>query len=134
MSMVDEIAVLLQDSGSGTLATNLFKRHMPNDPDDALCIVQYEGDAPEFVQDNIDIEVEHPSLQIVSRSLNPRTAETNLDGPYRLLMRIRNQVINGTRYVSITPKMTPSIVDRDDNGRFIARCDFFVRKELSSAI
>ena len=133
MSMVDDIAAFLQAAGHGTLATDLYKRHLPNDPDDAVCVIQGEGDMPEYIQENMDIEIEHPSLQILSRSLNPRTAETVLDGPYRELMRIRNQIIEGTRYISIRPTMTPSVVDRDDNGRFIARCDFEVRKELSSA-
>lgn len=133
MSMVDEIGAFLQVTGHGTLATDLYKRHLPNDPDEAVCVIQLEGEVPEFVQESFNIEVEHPQLQVISRSMNPHTAEQMLDGPYRELMGIRNQIIGGTKYVSITPMFAPAVYDRDDNGRFIARCDFQVRKELSSA-
>jgi hypothetical protein len=68
----------------------------------------------------------------MSRSIQPEVAELSLDGPYRELMKVRNQIIGETRYISIRPLMVPSITDRDENGRFIARCDFEVRKELSS--
>ena len=132
MSMVDDIGAFLQAAGHGTLATDLYKRHLPNDPDDAMCVIQGGGDMPEYIHDNKDVEIENPNLQVISRSMNPRTAETVLDGPYRELMRVRNLIIGGTRYISIRPSMAPSVVDRDDNGRFIARCDFQVRKELSS--
>jgi hypothetical protein len=131
--MVEEIATFLAVTGHGTVGTDIFRRQMPNDPDDILCIVQEGGEAGEFVQDSLNIEVEQPRLQIYSRSLSPATAELALDGPYRELMRVRNQMIGGTRYISIMPMMSPAIVDRDENSRFIARCDFSVRKGLSDA-
>ena len=132
MSMVDEIADFLAARGHGTLGTNLFRRSMPPTPDDLVCVIQWEGDAGEFVQDNFDIEVENPRLQVRSRSKNPASAEAALSGPYGELMRIRNEVIGGTRYISIMPLMAPSVVERDDNGRYIAQCDFAVRKEHHS--
>ena len=133
MNMVDEIAEYLEATGYGTLATDLFKRQLPDDPDEAMCVLQLDGSPGQYVQDNDSLDLELPMLEIMTRSLNPETAELNLDGPYRELMKIKNQVIGGTRYVSVRPVMVPSITDRDDNGRFIARCDFDVRKELSSA-
>ena len=133
MSMVEEIASFLAVAGHGTVGTDIFRRQMPDDPDDVLCVVQEGGDAGEYVQDNLDLEVENPRLTLFARSMNPATAERALNGPYRELMRVRNQMISGTRYISIMPTMVPSIVDRDENGRFIARCDFGVRKELSDA-
>ena len=133
MNMVDEIAAYLEATGHGTLATDLFKRQLPDDPDEATCVIQLDGSPGQYCQNDTSLDLELPMLEVMTRSLNPETAELNLDGPYRELMRIKNQVIGGTRYVSVRPVMVPAITDRDDNGRFIARCDFDVRKELSSA-
>lgn len=132
MNMVDEIAAYLEATGHGTLAVDLFQRQLPDDPDTAMCVLQLEGAPGQYVQDSEYLDLEMPTLQIMTRSINPETAESNLDGPYRELMKVRNQIIGGTRYVSITPLMSPAITDRDDNNRFLARCDFEVRKELSS--
>jgi hypothetical protein len=132
VSMVDDISVYLQALGYGTLATDLFKRYMPDDPSALLCVVQSEGEDAEFVQNSTSIEIENPRLILWSRADAPEVAEANINGPYEELSSIRNQVINGTRYLSVRPTHAPVISDRDGNGRFIARCDFVVRKELSS--
>ena len=131
MSMVDEIAAYLEALGHGTQATDLFKRQAPDDPTLLTCVVQLGGDAPGLVHNTAVIDTENPMLEVWTRSDAPEIAEARLDIVYRELMTIRNQVIGGTFYVSIVPDAAPTIVDRDENGRFIARCDFMVRKELS---
>lgn len=132
MSMVDGIAAFIESCGFGTVGEDIFSRHAPPTPDELICVIQLEGEDPEFVQNRFSIELERPILQVWARSQHPATAETLIDGPYRELSAIRNQVIAGTRYVYITPLHAPAVYDRDENGRFIARCDFRVRKELSS--
>lgn len=132
MSMVDEIADYLDATGHGTLATDLFRRHAPDDPDDLLCVIQLDGEDGEFVQNTPMIDQERPLLQVWARSANPATAETMINGPYLELMKVRNQVIGGTRYTRIAPLHAPVVFEVDENGRYIARVDFRVRKELSS--
>lgn len=130
--MVDDVAGLLAALGFGTAGTDLFTRHAPPEPDELLCVIQLDGEDPEFVQNSHKIELERPLLQVWARSGHPATAESMIDGPYRELSAIRNQTIGGTRYVYITPLHAPAVYERDDNGRFVARCDFRVRKELNS--
>lgn len=131
MSMVDEIAGYLHTIGHGTLATDLFKRQAPDDPSLMTCVMQLGGDAPGLVHNTAIVDTENPMLEVWTRADNPEVAEARLNIVYLELMKIRNQTINGTLYVSVVPDAAPTIVDRDENGRFIARCDFMVRKELS---
>lgn len=130
--IVEEIANYLNVLGVATLGTDLFMHVSPDEPDDLMLVNEYAGDEPEFVQDQLRVDLENPRIQIVVRSERPEVGRALAEQAYQALMDIRNDVLSGTRILWCRPSDTPAMIGRDDSGRFLTTVNFRVKKELSS--
>lgn len=130
--VVDEIGAYLAANGIGTLAVDLFKHVAPDKPDELTIVTEYAGDDPGWVQDAGLIEVENSRVQIACRAIRPEVCRETAERAYQLLMAIHNNVLSGTRILWCMPVDTPSMIGRDENGRFMTTVNFRVAKELSS--
>lgn len=131
--IVEEIANYIDSRGFATLGTDLFMHVSPDEPNDVMAVIEYAGDDPEFVQDQLRVDIENSRVQIVVRSSQPEVGRALAEQVYQALMDIRNDVLSGTRILWCRPVDTPAMIGRDDSGRFLTTVNFRVKKELSSA-
>jgi hypothetical protein len=116
---LDEITSAIASATGLTVGDEIFASSMPNEPDEAVCVYEYPGMAPTFVQGSAAIDLEHPRVQCVFRGEQgdyetPRdTAET----AYRYLAGVANQSLSSTRYLNIMPLQSPFSLGPDGNGR-----------------
>jgi len=130
--VVEDLALVLEVAGVGTLGTDIRLHVAPDDPDNLMVLIDYAGDTPEWVQDKQKVDTENPRVQVAVRGTQPEEVRLRAEQAYQTLMTIENEVINGTRYLWCQPVDTPSIIGRDESGRHLATVNFRVKKELSN--
>ena len=130
--VVDEIAAFLSAQGLGTLNVDMWLHVTPDEPTESLTIYEYAGDEPEYIQDDVMVDTENPRIQIAVRSDQPQVARLRAEEVYQALMKIRNDILNGTRILRCVPVDNPALLGRDESGRFLVTTNFRVKKELTS--
>ena len=130
--VVEELAAFLVAQGLATLNADLWLHVMPDEPDDAAVIIEYAGDEPDFVQNDRKVELEHPRIQVAVRGELPEVTRLRAEQIYQSLMKIDNELLSGTRYLSCVPVDTPAMLGRDESGRFMSTINFRVEKELTN--
>ena len=130
--IVEELAAYLSAQGLGTLNTDMWLHVSPDEPDEQMTIIEYAGDEPDFVQNDRSVDTENPRVQIAVRSEEPQVARLRAERVYQSLMKIDNEVINGTRILQCVPIDTPALAGRDESGRFLVTANFRVKKELTN--
>jgi chloramphenicol 3-O-phosphotransferase len=134
MATIDEIATFVASACSLTVGTDLFKGMLPPEPDEAACVYEYPGSAPDYVMGSASIDQENPRVQIVFRGERddyetPRdTAET----AYRALAAVANQSLSSTRYLNIEPLQSPFALGPDGNGRHRIAFNCQITKAVSA--
>ena len=88
MTLIEQIATLLQTNGVGTLGTNLFVSRLPDNIDSCVGVFDTGGLIP-----NIDIPLGEPTFQVYIRAVSYEAGKTKLDAVRALLHRRMNQVV-----------------------------------------
>ena len=70
-------------------------------------ITPYGGREPIEVQDEADARIDIARFQAITEGLDPAVTEQEAHRVQRELARVRNQTINGTFYLKITPLQPP---------------------------
>lgn len=130
--IVEELASHLVTKGLAVLGTDTWLHVIPDDPDEAMSIIEYAGEEPEYIQENPSVDLENPRVQIAVRSQQPEVARLRAERVYQSLMAIRNEVLDGTRILWCQPIDTPALLGRDESGRFLVTTNFRVLKELTN--
>jgi hypothetical protein len=130
--VVEELAAFLVSQGLAVLSTDTWLHVMDEKPDEAMSIIEYAGEEPEYIQDNPKVDLENPRVQIAVRSIRPEVARLRAERVYQSLMAIRNETLNGTRILWCQPIDTPALLGRDESGRFLVTTNFRVLKELTN--
>jgi hypothetical protein len=129
--VVEELAAFLVAQGLAVLNADLWLHVMPDEPDDAAVIIEYAGDEPDYVQNDRKVELEHPRIQVAVRGELPEVTRLRAEQIYQSLMKIDNELLSGTRFLSCLPVDTPAMLGRDESGRFLSTINFRVEKELT---
>jgi hypothetical protein len=130
MTALNDIGLYLEDRGVGELAATLFLNVRPDSPDEVVCLFQYGGAAPEYVQESFSPAVEKPHIQILARSVDADRAEILCYKAWYALVGVTNAVLNGTKYRSIRPLSSPALLGRDANERTMIIFNASVEKEV----
>ena len=130
--VVEELAVFLVSQGLAVMGTDTWLHVMPDEPNDAMSIIEYGGDEPDYIQENPKVDTENPRVQVAVRSMQPEVARLRAEMIYQSLMTIRNETLNGTRILWCQPVDTPAMLGRDESGRFLVTTNFRVLKELTN--
>jgi len=130
--VVEEVGSYLVAQGLAVLGQDLFLHVLPDKPDEAASLINYLGDEPDYIQEERKVDVENPRLQLAVRSMRPEVCRLRAEKMYQSLMQVRNQTLNGTRYLWVRPVDSPSMIGRDENGRFLTTVNFRITKELTS--
>jgi hypothetical protein len=130
--VVEELAAFLVAQGLATLNVDLWLHVAPDEPDELAFIIEYAGDEPDYVQNDRSVELEHPRIQVGVRGSQPEVTRLRAERLYQSLMKIENESLSGTRYLSCLPIDTPAMIGRDESGRFLSTVNFRVEKELTN--
>lgn len=130
--VLEELAARLEANGIATRGVDLFLHVAPDKPDEIMTLVDYTADAPEWVQDNGKVDHENVRVQLGCRAVRPEVCRLWAERAYQVLMQIHNETISGTRIFWCAPVDAPSMIGRDENGRFLTTVNFRIAKELSS--
>ena len=132
MGMIEEIGAYLEAAGIGTQGTDLFLNGLPPDPDAAVAIQEYGGEAPVFVHGTAGVSEERRRFQMTARAATVAAAMSQAQAGHALLCAIRNQALGGTTwYVGIYPLQSPWPLGKDENGRARVVCNYRVEKAVS---
>jgi hypothetical protein len=128
--ITDHIAALLEEQGHGTIGTDLFSDHLPEDPDDAVIVTTSGGGPPEWVHNKAIVNTEMPHFQVAVRSASITTAKQKAHAIYDDLQVIRNSIVDGVFFQRMMPLQSPFPIERDEKNRWIWGCNFIVEKEV----
>lgn len=109
---LDDIGTYLASKGIGVMDVTIFRGDMPDKPDTCITLSEYAGDPPEIIG-----EIEHPGLQVRVRSKSYVTARTTLKDIEDELHTLANQILSGTKYLSIFAVQSAVPLGRDSQGR-----------------
>jgi hypothetical protein len=111
--LINAIADLLAAEGLGTVGTNLFVGHLPQEPDTALAIFPTGG----FPADGT-YPLDEPTFQLRSRSLDWATGYGLLTQAYTELHGLHHTTLDGHWVVNcLGLQSAPTGIGRDEAGR-----------------
>lgn len=130
MAILDDLAAYIATAGHGTVGTNLFKGHLPAQPDAAIALYEYQGEANVNVFGGAAAINERPRVQVRVRGalMDYPTARTKIQSIYRLLDAVEEEDLSGTRYNRIAALQAPFSLGVDANDRPEFACNFSVVK------
>lgn len=139
MGMLAELGDFLETAGvvaaqSGSTEPRLFLGSIADTPDQALCIYEYPGGAPEYVQNSFAPIAERAQIQVVARALDYDDARNLAAAAWTALSALTNATLGITRYRSVRPNGSPAFMKRDTNDRVLIFFNASVDKEVSVAI
>jgi hypothetical protein len=100
MTMLTDIAGLIQTNSLGTLGTSLFIEEVPEDPDLCVSLFQYAGSP---TRHTFDGSLRSPGLQVRVRSAanDPKTGITRIEAIEAILAAVANETVGSGSYVAI---------------------------------
>lgn len=112
MAFLADIATYLATKGIGTDGVTIFKGIIPEQVDEAIGLQEYAGDPLELIGN-----IEHPGLQVWSRSANYANARAKLKDIEDELHTLSNVVLGTTKYLSIFAVQSAVPMGVDSHGR-----------------
>ncbi len=130
--MIEELGNFLEAGGGGTQGADLFLNGLPADPDAAVAIQEYSGEAPGLVHGTAGVSEERRRFQLLARAVTLAAAVAKAQAAHALLCQVHNTTLSGTWYVGIYPLQSPFPLGRDENGRARVVCNYRVEKAPSA--
>lgn len=128
MSVAVEIVDYLDAQGVADKATNLFSDEMPPEPPTCMSVTDYAGREPEYVLGSASPAYEYSRVQIQVRGATKSAGRTLIRAAYNALASVRNQTIDGSYFVKMTPLQQPFRMMKDENRRTIFAFNVEVEK------
>ncbi len=126
MGMIEEVGTYLAaQSTLFALGSKTFLNYLPDAPNRANAIHEYQGPAPDFVQGPSTKPVwENARFQITCRSTSSTAARGDINKAWTLLNGITNATLSGTTYLRIVSLQSPFLLERDKKGRPVFAVNF----------
>ena len=117
--LFDDLEVLIEGAGLGTLGTDLFfgsNADIPTGSGPYTQIIITGGTTGIRIHNKVDgDDISRPGFQVVVKANSYRTAETRALALYRLIAAVRNATINGTFYLDMRPTQSKPFDGGIDN-------------------
>lgn len=137
MGVADDVVSILVAAGLGVYGDTIFIGPRPALPDIDAAIITVNvlpGVGPEGTHNSTDVPAYvRPSIQIVTRATKSSDAEAMALAAYLALFPVRNRIVNGTWWRSLTMKQEPFDLGEDVNSRPRIAFNFDCVKRLSPA-
>ena len=130
-----EIALILESSGIGTFATDIFCSKEPNTPDN--CVIVYRtGEIPDDVLETTHRSNEIYSFTILVKNIDYLTAWARMEECYANLHKQSKTLIGGNweKYYKIWSVNTANDLKRDTHNRTIVSADFECLRNITEII
>lgn len=101
MSVIQDIGSVIAGAALATPGTDLFLWSQPDQPDALVALFDYPGVSGEYEQDQPAPAIEYPRFTVNVRDPHPAIAESRSRTIEAALVVIRNQEINGARYLAV---------------------------------
>ena len=111
-----KFAWIKMSSTDGPTNATTFVNDLPDGPNEALGISRYAGRPPDETFEN-PMQVRNPRVQFLFRSMQSNTALQRGEDVMKFLARIKDQVINGTKYQRVRPVGEPAEIGPDSSNR-----------------
>lgn len=112
MTLIEEIATLMQTAGIGTLGTNLYVSYLPADICPAIAVIDTGGMTPD-----IDLPTKEPTFQVFIRDASYEAGKAKLDAVRALLHQKRNGTLTTTYYYYIYALAEGGHIGRNEAGQ-----------------
>jgi hypothetical protein len=123
-SWIDDLAGVLEDAFLGTFGTDIFTGYLPDDPDNAIVLREYSGEATP-----LHWEGERTMAQILVRRADWETAESDARAALEALHGVSETLIGSNRYLVIQATGSPADLGRDGRGRSIRSVSFTILRD-----
>ena len=132
MPLLEEVGTYLQTSAIGTLGTDIFLSTLPDQPDVAVVVYTYPGEAPASTLGGETLPAyDLPRIQVVTRATTYSAAATKADTIWRLLTKVTDRTLSGVRYLRIEAINGPAPLRRDDQDRELIFANYQVWREIT---
>jgi len=111
MSILSDIADHLENSGLGTVGTDIFYSYAPGDINTGIFVLDTGGPKPDE-----DIPTKHPTFQCFIRAADYDTGKTKLEAVRDLLHRVQNTTIGNSFFYHILAMSEGGHIGRSENG------------------
>lgn len=111
--VLDDLAVLVAGSVTGTLGVDLFAGRMPEAPDSLLALDLTGSGAPLYVANVPGVAYEIPIVQVVARDRDYDSAYARAHAAYNRLAPVHGLYVNGVYYENIWPQQSPFVMGYD---------------------
>lgn len=130
--MLKDMGQYLQDAKVGKVGKDIFLSLLPDSPAECMALYEYQGQ-----QTNQIAHTEAPGMQICVRAKRYPDGYVRLQSAHKALKEIGFEdgdfpggaVINGVQYFRVQPVMSGIIQDRDENGNFLLKRNYYITKE-----
>lgn len=132
MSVLRDLATLLQTEGVGTIGTNIFMSERPDNPDDLIALTDYQGEASRLHgPTNIPAD-ERISVQVMTRSYSYETAKALAESAYTVLHFRHATLQSGRDYAWSKANQRPAYVGVDDKDRKLVSFNLRLRRHRTT--
>jgi hypothetical protein len=120
MALMEDLVSLITQAPAVFVANDVKRSTsdtIPDGPGPYAVVILTGGTGPLYVQNNASPNLHRPGAQIKVHSSNFKTAYDKAIQLYNRFTAVRNQDINGVRYVRIVPLQEPFDGGLDNKGR-----------------
>jgi len=117
MSVLNDLAQLLEDEGVGTVETDIFMNRRPDAPDTCLTLTIYQGEDNRLHADTNIPADERLAVQVSARAPAYVDAETLADQAFTALHFRHRTLTSGRRYAWSKANQSPGYIGVDANDR-----------------
>jgi hypothetical protein len=125
---MDDLEDYLQANG---ITAAIQKGSLPESPDTALAFRETGGFPGQYVMKVAagNAVIEEPTVQVLARAKAYDVAEVLIRSVSALLDGLRNQTINGVQYHWVRAMQPPSLLERDQNQRFVLVFNVHIKRQ-----
>lgn len=134
MSVLTDLATLLDDEGVGTLDTTIFRGRLPDEPDECIALQTYSRDDSRIRGLEYLAADERFNIQVMTRSLYQGAAETLADQAWDAIQFRHETLTSGKLYQYARCPRKPAFIGVDDRGRHLVSFDVEVRRLRSTGL
>lgn len=132
MSVLTDLATLLDDEGVGTLNTNIFRGVLPDEPDQCLALQTYSRDDSRIRGVQYLPADERFNIQVTVRAEFQGAADTLADTAWDAIQFRHKTLSSGALYQYARCPRKPAFIGVDDRGRPLLTFDVEVRRLRSA--
>ena len=134
MSVLTDLATLLQNQGVGTLDTTIFRGRRPDEPDQCITLQTYAGDASRIRGVDYLAADERFNVQVSVRSQYQGAAETLANTAWDAIQFRYETLTSGQYYAYARCPRKPAFIGVDERDRALVTFDVEVRALRSTGL